>query len=368
MNMTLKQVWAFARRLDKEFKPTEMRNIKGKMRPIDAPFQSAKKKLRLLHRWFQRSRLYHRIAHGAINGRSCFTSARRHLGHKYVWTRDAKDCYPSISTNEFRAELRRLGFRHDTALLLGRLCTVRGRFGQGSPVSGDALNIYFWRLDQAVSSRCGKLLHASRVADDFVVSGNRKILGDALIRRLEEMIEERGININEKKRRKSGFQDRSAPQLVHNIRVENRRGTKIFRDHWNAARQCASSYIDSSRSVQPDSLEAVAAKRLRLLGYIYYMRQADFANVKHLKQQLKLGDRKVAGRIRAGRITAYKNKWWLKSKKRNEPRRIATVWRGRIAGHGTQKSTVLSGEQLDVPNTLHTGAGASQRGFKTSPV
>ena len=331
MDMTLKQVWAFGRRLDEAFKPTEMRNIKGKMRPIDAPYPRAKHPLRLLHRWFQRSRLYHRVAHGGVKGRSCFTSARRHLGHKYVWTRDAKDCYPSISTEAYRAELKQLGFRHDTALLLSWLCTVRGRFGQGSPVSGDALNLYFWRIDQAMSSRCGKFLHISRVADDFVVSGNRKNLGDALIRRLEEMVEECGIKINEKKRRKSGFQDRSALQLVHNIRVENRRGTKICRDHWNLARQCASSYIDSSRSVQPDSLEPLAAKRRQLLGYIYYMRQADFANVKHLKQQLKLGDRKVAGRIRSSRITAYKNKWWLMSKKRNEPRRIATVWRNRIS-------------------------------------
>lgn len=331
MDMTLRQVWAFARKLDNAFKPTEMRNIKGKMRPIDAPLQSAKKPLQLLHRWFQRSRLYHPIAHGGVKGRSCFTSARQHLGHKYVWTRDAKDCYPSISTEEFRSELRKLKFRHDTALLLSRLCTVRGRFGQGSPVSGDALNLYFWRIDQAMSSRCGKFLHTSRVADDFIVSGNCKTSGDAQIRRLEEMIEDRAIKINQRKRRESGFQDRSSPQLVHNIRVENRRGTKICRDHWNTARLCATSYIDSSRSVLPDSLESIAAKRRRLLGYIYYMRQAHFANVKHLKQQLKLGDRNVAGRIRAVHITAYKNKWWLVSKKRNEPRRIATVWRVRIA-------------------------------------
>ncbi|HBL42626.1 MAG TPA: hypothetical protein DDZ90_04455, partial [Planctomycetaceae bacterium] len=228
MKMTERQLWTFTRNFEKLFKPTREIMIGSKKRAIDAPRDSAKKKLKLLHKWFFEKKLFHPSAHGGVRHRSCFTSAQQHLGKKFVWTRDASDCYPSITPEMFFYELKRIGFRQDTATLLTRLCTVRGSIPQGSPVSNDAINLYFWRIDQFLKSLSGANdLSYSRVADDFVLSGYKKYLGDNILLRLEGMLQQFGIQINDKKRRKSGFQNRSNPQLVHSIRVDLRRGTKI---------------------------------------------------------------------------------------------------------------------------------------------
>ena len=330
MRMTETETWTFAKRMERWFKPTREQLIAGKLRPIDALYKTPKKKLRLLHRWFQSVKSFHPVAHGGVRRRSCFTSARRHLGRKFVWTRDASNCYPSIAPEAFKAELKQLGFRHDTAILLTLLCTVRGYVPQGSPVSSDALNLFLWRLDQSVASFSGAHgLAYTRVADDFVLSGNGKSVGDAATRQIERDIEERGVRVNDRKRRKSGFQDRSSTQLVHSIRVENRRGTGVSSEHHRVAIALAASYVESCRRVQPDSLEAVAAKRQRLHGYLHYSRQATFSPARHLKQQLATGDRLVAKKLKSLRISAYRNKWWLRNRKRNEPHRIARIWRER---------------------------------------
>ncbi|MEX1027040.1 MAG: reverse transcriptase domain-containing protein [Candidatus Paceibacterota bacterium] len=331
MQMTESEVWAFARNMDASFKPTRLQLVGKKERPIDAPYDAPKKKLKRLHRWFQERKLFHPAAHGSISGSSCFTSARRHLGKKFVWTRDATNCYPSVRPSVFKAELKRLGFRHDTASLMTLLCTLRGKIPQGSPTSGDALNLFFARADQHAASFAGanRLSH-TRVADDFVVSGNSKASGDKVVRIIEEEVAARGININDKKRRESGFQPRSKPQLVHSIRVDNRRGTQISGDHHKIAIEVAASYVASCRGLQPQSLGATAAKRLRLHGYLHYFRQAKFSAAKHLRQQLNLGDRIVARKLNSLRISADKNKWWVVNRKRNEPKRITRIWESRL--------------------------------------
>ena len=325
MKMTDRQIWSFARKLDAFFKPTRVQRIGSKEREIDAPIDTAKKKLKLLHRWFSSKKMFHTAAHGGIKGRSCFSSAHQHLGKKFVWTRDAKDCYPSITPEMFFRELKNIGFRHDTATLLTRICTLRGRVPQGSPVSNDAVNLYFWCIDQLIRSSGGtKRVSYSRVADDFVLSGNKRSEGEALVRRLESELQQRHIRINKKKREKSGFQINQ--KLVHNIRVENRRGTKISEEHWKIILDLAKSYQIACKRVQPSTLEAVAWKRQQLNGYLNYSKQADLTKTKHITNQLKIGDRFVSNKLKGLRLHPYKGKWWLVSSKRNEPRNLKKAW------------------------------------------
>ena len=331
MKMTEGQLWSFSRKFEKMFKPTRHIMIGSKSRPIDVPQGSAKKKLKLLHKWFFDKRLFHSSAHGGVKHRSCFTSAQQHLGKKYVWTRDASNCYPTITPEMYFDELKRIGFRHETAILLTRLCTVRGCIPQGSPVSNDAINLYFWRIDQFLKSFCGmNHLKYSRVADDFVLSGHQKNIGDNITFRLEGGLQQIGIKINDKKRRRSGFQDRSNPQLVHNIRVDLRRGTKISKEHRTKIIDLADSYETACKRVQPSSLEAVACKRKQLMGFLHYARQADLAPIKHLKTKIHNGDLRVSRKLKNLHITAYKGKWWLDSSKRNEPRRLKAIWIKRL--------------------------------------
>lgn len=336
MAMTEVECWAFARNIERGFKPERNQRVGTKVRIIDAPFCGTKKRLKRLHRWMQSLALSHPTAHGGVSRRSCFTSARCHIHRRFVWTRDASNCYPSVSPAAFFHELKKLGFHHDTAILLTQLCTVRGRIPQGSPVSGDAINLLFWQIDQFAASSAGAAkLGYSRVADDFVVSGNSKSRGDGLVLKIERAVEARNIKINDKKRRKIGLQNGSAPQLVHNIRVDKKAGTQICEDHHRTAIDLAKSFVESCHRLQPSSIEATAAKRQRVVGYMHYFRQATLSSATHLRQQLELGDRIVLRKLKALKLTATRNKWWLVKPRNNEPRRLAAAWVSRFSALAT---------------------------------
>ena len=342
MGLTESEAWKRARTIDKQFLPTREQRCGKKVRIIDAPKSHIKKLLKKLHRWMHQENSAHPKAHGSVPRRSPFTSARRHVSkNRNVWTRDAKDCFPSINGEMFNRELRKLGFRNDTANLLTMLCIVRDRIPQGSPISNDALNIYLWSLDQTMSAKAGnENCEFTRVADDLVLSSPRGEAGNRLCREMEDLLRDKGLKINQKKRKKEGFQNRSKPQHVHSIRVDKRKGTEIHKNHQEIAWELAERYVSSCRSLQPDSLRATADIRKRLEGYMHYSRQAVHSNVKHLRRQLELGDRIVARKLKSLQISAYKNKWWAVSVKRNkfgakivtrdEPKRIAAVWRQRM--------------------------------------
>ncbi len=341
MGLTESEAWKYARNIDKHFLPTREQQCGKKVRIIDAPKPHMKRLLKKIHRWMHQEKSAHPKAHGSVKRRSPFTSARRHVSkNRNVWTRDAKDCFPSIDGELFCRELRKRGFRQDTTKLLTMLCIVRGRIPQGSPVSNDALNIYLWSLDQTMSSKAGnKNCEFTRVADDLVLSSACDETGNKLCREMEDLLRDKGLRINQKKRKKEGFQNRSKAQHVHGIRVDKRQGTEIHKNHQMIAWELSERYVISCKCLQPNSLRATADIRKRLEGYMHYSRQAVHSNVKHLRRQLELGDRIVARKLKAIRITAHKNKRWVVSVKRNkfgskivtrdEPKRIAAVWRQR---------------------------------------
>jgi len=335
MGVSVDRLWAFARHIDTCYKPRRKQWDGRKHRPIDPLYKTPKRLLKKLHGFFQRHRLCHPSAHGGVRKRSCFSSARVHIGHhKAVWTRDAKNCYPSISPSMIRKELRKLRFRHDTANVLTMLFTYRGGIPQGSPVSGDALNLFFWRLDHLMSSLAGTVSFGySRVADDFVLSGKQCNVGEEIAARLERELEKQGIHLNEKKKANSGLQTCSEERLVHSISVSKPRGTAISREQSRIALELAANYVAACRSVTVDSLQAVAAKRQSLAGWMHYCRQAEFGPARTIKQQMAAGDRHVLKKLRAIEIYSRNNKWWIVDlkRKRNEPKRIATIWRKRVA-------------------------------------
>jgi Reverse transcriptase (RNA-dependent DNA polymerase) len=335
MELDLGKTWTFAKHFEVCFKPRRMQCVGKKHRPIDPLYAVPKKLLRRLHRWLQKQEWHHPQAHGGIHRRSCFTSATVHLGQRLVWTRDASDCYPSISPDNFIRALWKRGFRYDTAKLLTLLCTVRGQVPQGSPVSGDALNLFLWEIDQKISSRAGsRSIKHSRNADDFIHSGANVQSGEAIAAVVEIELGKLGIKINQRKKKKGGFQNASQDRRVHGISVSKRRGTSINCDQTKFAIQLAEGYLASCKSVSVDSFEAVAHKRRSLVGWMHYCRQAHFSPAKHIRQRLEAGDRTISRKLHSLSITANKNKWWVVTRNRNEPRRIANVWRGRISVAG----------------------------------
>ena len=209
---------------------------------------------------------------------------------------------------------------------------VPGQRTAGGSTSGDALNLFLWRMDQLISSMAGSRgVRYSRVADDFVLSSKHPGVADELVAKLEEELGKRGVGINTRKKSKHGYQNCSKDRRVHSISVSKPRGTAISSDQSKTARDIATNYVRACKSVSADSIEAVAAKRQSLFGWINYCRQAEFGPARELRRYLEAGDRHIAKRLRSLAISSPKNKWWVVNFKlnRNEPRRIASIWRKR---------------------------------------
>jgi len=336
MGLSVSQLERLAEDIDDGFWPTRAQLVGKKVREIDAPKPKIKALLRRLHHGLQSARLYHAAAHGGVIRRSTFTSARQHLGHTYVGTRDAKDCFPSIKRESLHEELVTLGFRGRVASVLAKLLTVRGRVGQGSPVSTDAANLFLYRADQKIASRAGQLdAGRSRIVDDFVVSSDDLAVIDELTLIIEDELRQRGIRVNHKKRRQSGLQRSENEQLVHSLRVNLKDGVRICKAHLQKARRQGLEYENACRRVTPASLLALAQRRNEFFGLINYIAQADRSPEKQIRTYLTRGDSIVREKLARQRLTAHRNKWWVFNDRRNEPLRLANLWQERIT-HSAQ--------------------------------
>lgn len=331
VSLSESHLWALGRNMDRAFCPTRRKNVRGKVREIDAPKRMTRRILRRLHRFFQRKLRAHSSVHGGARSRSCFTAARKHMGRRYVVTRDIKNAYPSITQGALKHRLLRLGFRSDVALLLSLLLTVKGRLAQGSPVSSDALNFFLFDADRALSAACGKRgANYSRTYDDMVISVNSPRTAEWPGIAMRRQIENHGLQINLKKHREGGFQPSHYEQRVHSIVVNNKRGLRINGMQARHAVELAQSYIRSAKVVSHNSLEALAFKRSQVTGWMHYCRQAEFGPARHIRRLLDSGDRHVERALTEVGLIPYRNKWWLVSQVRNEPRRLTNAWRSKI--------------------------------------
>jgi len=315
-----------ARDTSLHYKPTRMELIGDKLRPLDVPVKAFKVQLRRIHRFIQNELPGHKAAHGSVSGKSCFTAANEHLGKPCIVTRDMKDCYPSISTAALKQRLIARGFRCDVAWLLARLMTVRDLVPQGSPLSGDALNLFMYDGDEAISLVVGKKGNVTRSADDIVVSFADPALRDVVETEIERQIVNHGVKVNEKKRAENGFQASSQIQLVHNIEVNSSLGTKINATHTTTAVEIGLRYVLAARHVSADSLEIVAELRQKVHGWTHYCRQAKRGPARYVRRLLSQGDRLVSMALQRADVTKSK-KWWIKSKRRNRPATFAQRWR-----------------------------------------
>ena len=156
LETSLQEMWRYARETHRHYEPTKKIVVKDKEREFDVPKRHFKSFLKKLHNVLKKLNLFHHAAHGGIKKRSPQTSAKRHCGKKYNWTRDIKSCFPSVTPRMIHSELYRAGFLPDTAKLLSLLLTVHGRVPQGANTSTDAINLLFLHLDGIISRLCKK--------------------------------------------------------------------------------------------------------------------------------------------------------------------------------------------------------------------
>lgn len=327
MRFHSEEIWDLAREAHLHFKPPRMQPVGKKHRLLDVPKPFMKMLLKLLHRFCQKQLPIHPCVHGGVLSRSCFSAARHHCGRYAVITRDIKDCYPTVTSEAFQAALRQLGFRADTAHLLTQLMTIRGRIPQGSPVSGDALNLFLYAADERIRVECSKFGgRYTRSADDMVIS----VEGRFAVRRAEALLEEEirraGLKVNAKKRDENGVKRRHQVQLVHNISVNSPRGTRVSDEREKNALDAAEAYVRGARGVGPCTIIGLAARRERVFGHYHDLHQAERSPGSHILRLLDAGDRLISDKLRRIQLSSPKNRWWMMTPRHNEPLRLSRLW------------------------------------------
>lgn len=325
--MDTNELQQFSCNMSRHFKPTRKRMVKGKVREIDALYSSPKRRLKKLHRFLQKTFPPHPSVHGGAPLHSCFTSAQKHLNKKFVITRDIQACYPSISPSNLKDYLRKVGFTEPVSHALSLLMTVHGRVAQGSPISGDALNLLLCDADQHIASVAIKAgLRYTRTYDDMVISGNDFTKKRFAERLLEEQISAHGLQISATKAKRNGFQPHTKEQLVHSLVVNNGLGVKLNAKYQEKARVLAEKYVRAARCVDQDSILGVALSRRIVVGHLQHTRQAEFGPAKHIKRCIKIGDRFVERKLVSVGLGAHRLRWWLISSKKNTPARLSMLW------------------------------------------
>lgn len=327
MKMTEGHLWCLSENFDRHYWPTRPRPVGKKIRELDVPKPFLKKQLRALHRFLARDFHPHGIVHGGASGKSCVTSATVHCGRKYMISRDIKDCYPSISPEALHVKLLKYGFSVATALLLSRLLTVRGHIPQGSPVSGDALNLFLHDGDVALGSFAGRRgTKLSRTYDDIIASVDVPDKISEVEDAIEAQIIGHDLAVNQKKKAEAGFQIHGNRPKVHNLVVEDRRGVGLPDDQARRAISLAEVYRRSAKVVSAGSLASVATKRAEIHGWMHYCRQIRFSPAAQIRRLMEAGDRYVARRLKRVGLGSETRQWWLQTERRNEPARIAKLW------------------------------------------
>lgn len=328
MGLEIDLIYKLARNSALLYLPPEPTRIKGKIRNLEKVRRFYRLPLRKLHRYLQKLFPPPDCVHGGAKGSSCISGANLHLGKKLVCCRDIKDCFPSTNPDEIRKSLLRRGFRPNVAWILTRLLTVNGHIPQGSPVSSDALNLLLYHSDLRLQRLAAdKSISIERTYDDIVFSGEDESKLNEMSDAVENEIESLGYKVNKEKKKEVGCQPASRVQRVHNMIVNSGRGLKANEELQAKALRLAESFAKGCKRASHETIESLADKRQRLLGYICHFSQMTFTNTKHLRRLMGHGDCHIAQVLEKKGLQAYKKKWWLKSTTRNEPKRLSQQWK-----------------------------------------
>lgn len=221
-----------------------------KTRTIQAP----KIALKLLQAWFAnhaaRAVQLPPCVYGFVPGRSGVKeAAQQHCPARWVYSLDIRDFFPSITDQQVRDALVRMGYAGSTAAFLARLLTLNGRLPQGSPASPVLSNWVFAPTDETLLALADELgVRYTRYADDLVFSGldapPREIQG-----RVREIVTGAGWTIADDKEHLASM---PARLKVHGLLVHGPRPrlTKGYRNRIRAFRHLleANKIADADRA------------------------------------------------------------------------------------------------------------------------
>lgn len=331
---------------DDRFHPSRYHECSGKRRLLDVPLRKDKLRFRKLNNALQYLQLHHRCAHGGIRGCSTFTSAKRHLGASCIATTDVKDCFPSVTLGKFEFELTQLHLKPGLSQFLSKLLLCRDRIPQGCPTSNIALNIFFWKFDHWLESRCAKKgLVYSRVADDIVISGNCESTTMDCAYAVHERLQSMGLTVSENKWFEKGMQFSIPEMLVHSLNV-NGEAIKVSSEHREKILSLIALITGACKSIQLISFLACVRYRQKLHGWSNYVSQSGDSISSQIKSTAKACDQMVLNRLKKDGVRHH-NVWWHPS----HAVAIRYAWNDLVG----QMFEAVSDDEVDACNPLASG-------------
>lgn len=165
--------------------------------------------------------IIHKNAFGFVKNKSIIDNAKMHLNKEMILNMDLKDFFPSIHRGRVFYIFKNIcNYDNNTSYCLTKLTTYKNSIPQGAPTSPVISNIVAFMLDVRLSKIADKFnINYTRYADDITFSGNKENINKSLLKIVNDIIEECGFNVNQKKTRFASYAGR---QEVTGLIVNNK--------------------------------------------------------------------------------------------------------------------------------------------------
>ena len=255
----------------------------GGIRLILAPHDKHKKLQRRINHILQD--LYKDMDLGCVYGFNSSqpehikANAANHINKKFVYNTDLKDFFPNISSVMVRDlfMLEPFNYNETLATLMAMLTTYEGALPTGAPSSPIISNLIFYRTDKKLKAFSeSKSLSYSRYADDLTFSSNTDI-NQEIISQINQIIEENGFVINQKKSRLQKYYNRqivtglTVNQKVNINRKYIRNIRAILHDIKNRGLVLASSRFFDNESINEESTNRflnILRGKIEFIGFV----------------------------------------------------------------------------------------------------
>lgn len=190
------------------YRKFELRKKNGSKREIHAP----RTYLKVIQWWILDNILnlvpIEKNIFGFVLKRNIVNNAEFHLGSKHILNVDIKDFFPSITFTQVKEVFLKMGYYEDVSNMLAKICCLNNSVPQGAPTSPALGNIVLVDLDQSLLSLSvpNKVTY-SRYADDLTFS-SKTWIDSQFLKSISDRVKAAGFEINQKKSRFSGPQDR----------------------------------------------------------------------------------------------------------------------------------------------------------------
>ncbi len=159
-------------------------------------------------------------ANGFVENKSIITNAKVHLKQEKILNIDLEDFFPSIHKNRVYYIFKNVcGYSNDVSFCLTNLVTYKNSLPQGAPTSPILSNIVTYMMDIRLEKLSEKMgIRYTRYADDITFSGDKYLINTKLLEYVNNIIEDCGFKINEKKTR---FASKGSRQEVTGLIINN---------------------------------------------------------------------------------------------------------------------------------------------------